>query len=598
MYWTRRGCVMALTVACAASAGRAVIAQTPLPRSERCARLTIGPLVANVPSVQVQPQFRLNGKPVPPAAGEAVITLWASEPSDLFDGPQLSLGQTNQPAEPVRVVPGTYDVYYSWVSGTGLPRNHLTRLQRGVLLRQDGVLAIDVPMIQVSGVKRHNGLPFADDGSAAALSLRRADGPGDVPLGGMLPSEFSVRIIPGRYSFEYDWTEGATVPHNRHAIVRQLRLSTDVTNLTLNVPSVEQHFAFLHNGEAFPAAEIEHGDISLSRGDREIVRIGSTHLPPPTVRLIPAVYDVRWHYRAGAAVPRNEDAVVRQGLVVDGSPVVIDVPSLEISGDVRLNGQVPPNASIENGRLSLAIAGGPDRVDVGQTRYGAYQVSVVPGRYDVVYEWLAGGSVVPANPRATFVQDWEVDAEPHRTLDVPVGTYEGAFLLNGEPFPVSEIEHGSVYVLPLSTDGDAVHLGNTEWGLFSRRLLPGSYRTAYAHEAGASIVPANVLTTFGPPRQVIQGDGPAPMSDVLDVRAATLTVSYQHNGVALPQGGPQNARIHLQHRDSYLPLIDSDQGPADRIAMEGRFDLFYQYREGPDLPRNAFMPFGCWHLVR
>ena len=31
--------------------------------------------------------------------------------------------------------------------------------------------------------------------------------------------------------------------------------------------------------------------------------------------------------------------------------------------------------------------------------------------------------------------------------------------------------------------------------------------------------------------------------------------------------------------------------------MEGRFDLFYEYREGPGLPHNVFMPFGCWNLV-
>ncbi len=34
------------------------------------------------------------------------------------------------------------------------------------------------------------------------------------------------------------------------------------------------------------------------------------------------------------------------------------------------------------------------------------------------------------------------------------------------------------------------------------------------------------------------------------------------------------------------------------MAMEGRFDLYYQYRGGPDLPGNAFMRFGCWNLVR
>jgi hypothetical protein len=128
--------------------------------------------------------------------------------------------------------------------------------------------------------------------------------------------------------------------------------------------------------------------------------------------------------------------------------------------------------------------------------------------------------------------------------------------------------------------------------------VPGLYRTAYGHLAGASVVPANVLTVFGPLRQVVQGDGPAPSSDILDVPAATLTVTYEHNGTPLPQGGPQNATIYLHRGDNFLPLIDAEYGPAERIAMEGRFDLFYQYREGPGLPQNVLMPFGCWKLVR
>ena len=146
-----------------------------------CVRTTIGPVVVNVPSVRIRPVFRLDGKPFPGAqAGSAVITLWASEPSPLFDGPQLSLGQTDNPPKSVRVVPGVDDVYYSWQSGTRIPRNKLTRILERVSLQQDGELVVDVPMVRIAGFKRHNGKPFADDGSIARLSLRLADGRGEV----------------------------------------------------------------------------------------------------------------------------------------------------------------------------------------------------------------------------------------------------------------------------------------------------------------------------------------------------------------------------------------------------------------------------------
>ena len=119
-----------------------------------CVRTTIGPVVVDVPSVRIRPSFRLDGKPFPGAqAGSAVITLWASEPSPLFDGPQLSLGQTDEPPKSVRVVPGVYDVYYSWESGSRIPRNKLTRILQRVSLQQDGELVVDVPMVRIAGFK-------------------------------------------------------------------------------------------------------------------------------------------------------------------------------------------------------------------------------------------------------------------------------------------------------------------------------------------------------------------------------------------------------------------------------------------------------------
>jgi hypothetical protein len=276
---------------------------------------------------------------------------------------------------------------------------------------------------------------------------------------------------------------------------------------------------------------------------------------------------------------------------------VIDVPSFEVSGDIRLNGQAPPESAYENARLFLSVPNRADRVYLGESRHGSFSQRVVPGRYDIVYEHVAGSSVLPSNPRATLARGFWVLADAARNIDIPAGTYEGVFLLNGEAFPASQYESGSIHLVPL-TGEEAVILGYTTAGEFSRRIIPGWYRSAYAHAAGGTIVPTNILTTFGPWRRVLQGDGPAPVSDVLDVRAASLTVSYEHNGVALPEGGPESARIHLQRGPNYLRLLESADGPTARVAMEARFDLFYEHRSGPDLPQNAFMRFGCWDLTR
>jgi hypothetical protein len=415
-------------------------------------------------------------------------------------------------------------------------------------------------------------------------------------LGATLPPEFLVRLIPGDYTIEYDWSEGDTIPRNRHATVRQVRLAKDVAGLVLNVPSVAQDFVFLHNGAAFPASVYEHGTIVLRRGSWEEARVGATYQPPPTVLLIPGVYDVHWRHFQGSTVPRNQDARFRRGLVINGTPRVIDVPSLEVSGDIRVNGQPPPQVIQHYARLWLETRDRANRMFLGATLDGSFSLRVLPGIYDVIYEHAAGDRL-PSNPRATITRNWRVAARPVRTIDIPSGTYEGTFLLNGAPFPDSPYDFGRVYLLPLEGEGDPVLLGATRDGSFARRVIPDLYRSAYAHAQGET-VPINALTTFGPVRRVRRGDGPASESEVLDVRAAGLTVSYQHDGVPLPEGGPANARLDLLHRGGIsLTLPESSEGAIERVVMEGRFDLFYHHVSGPGLPLNVFMPFACWNLV-
>jgi hypothetical protein len=563
-----------------------------------CVRTTIGPVVVDVSSVRIRPRFLLDGKPFPGAqAGSAVITLWASDPSPLFDGPQLSLGLTHQPPKSVRVVPGVYDVYYSWESGSRIPRNTLTRILQRVSLQQDGELVVDVKMVRIAGSKLHNGEPFADDGSIARLSLQRADGPGVVPLGGLLPSPFAVRVIPGLYSLRYEWGAGRTIPRNRRATVLQgLPLEQDVAKLALDVPSVPQEFLFLHNGAPFQSSQIERGDMVLTGEGGDEVPLGSTHVPRLPIRIVPGQYDARFRHGAGAALPRNLDGFVER-VRVNGSLRVIDVPSVQISGGIRVNGEVPPDTAIINARLNLVVSDSPDRVRLGQTRYGAFEMRVIPGRYDVEYEHVAGAQL-PQNPRAILSRGWDVTRVPNRTIDIPAGRFHGSLLLNGEPFPDSAIASGDVYALPLARDASPLILTRTRYNAYDRILLPGDYQLAYAYvTGGGSGMPRNAFTTFGRQHRVARGENRE--SPVIDLFAGDLVVTYQHRGVSMPVGGPDNYKIHLQRDANHAPLRESIWGTSgDWWVLEGTFDLFYQYRGGPNLPKNAFMRFGCWELVR
>jgi hypothetical protein len=211
-----------------------------------------------------------------------------------------------------------------------------------------------------------------------------------------------------------------------------------------------------------------------------------------------------------------------------------------------------------------------------------------------VYESLTGETTLPANPRATLAPAWRVETSPARTIDIPAGTYKGDFLWNGGQFPSSEFNSGLIYAMPAAADWHPVSLGRTHHGGFDRLLLPGRYRAAYAHVVG-SVLPQNTLATFGPQRRVLED---LDVTWAIDVPSGPLEVSYFHNGTPLPEGGAQNARVHLARGPNYLRLHDSIEGTRTLEAVEGKFDLFYEFRGGPDLPRNAFMRFGCWHLIR
>ena len=592
---TRAAQLVVIVVLASLLAGeRRMAAQFFVPVEGECPARLLGPVQLDVPSIVIQPQILLNGAPFPGnEGGAAILTLWASEPSPLFDGPQLVLAETHLARNPVRVIPGVYDVYYSWLSGADIPRNQATRVLQGVTLDHSGDLVIDLRMIRVEGLKHHNGIPFGYDGFAA-LSLRSLDRPGSVALGSAQPAEFETAIMPGRYAFEYDWQQGASVPHNRHTAVRELDLLSSVRDLVLNVPSVMQPLQFLHNGAAFQSSQFNRGDLVLRRGATGEVAAGSSHEGDTAIPVIPGSYDVHWRHVVGANVPGNTDVQVARGLRMDGALRVIDVPSIEVSGTFLVNGQPTPITELNNARLHLVGKDRGDTLRLGETRYGAFVTRVVPGTYDIVYEHVNGASPLPVNPRATLARGWRVEHMPQRTIDIPAGTYKGDYVWNGGNFLPSEFNNGQIYAVPATADADPVLLGQTRYGGFDRVLLPGSYRAAYGHQVGHD-VPQNAFTTFGPARRVISE---AETVESIEVQSGPLEVTFLHNSTLLPAGGSQNIRVHLSRGLNYLLLPESIDGPRTIDAIGGRFDLFYQYRGGQDLPRNAFMRFGCWTLTR
>ena len=98
-------------------------------------------------------------------------------------------------------------------------------------------------MVRIAGVKLHNGEPFVDDGSLAELEPAATRmGRGEVPLGGLLPAPFSVRVIPGMYFLGTSGERAAPSPETDARPAAGDLPDQDLADLALDVPSVPQHF--------------------------------------------------------------------------------------------------------------------------------------------------------------------------------------------------------------------------------------------------------------------------------------------------------------------------------------------------------------------
>jgi hypothetical protein len=162
----------------------------------------------------------ING--VPAAAGNSgIVTLRST------DGDRVVIANTASATYSARVVPGTYDVYYTRTAGpnnttTEAPANHAAKLRSGLVVApgRTTVFDVDIPSATVSGTIKINGvLAGADD--HGTLMLQSAAG-GFAPFASTSGGAYMARLVPGTYDlfFSNAGRGGETTPMNT---LRKLR---------------------------------------------------------------------------------------------------------------------------------------------------------------------------------------------------------------------------------------------------------------------------------------------------------------------------------------------------------------------------------------
>jgi len=360
------------------------------------------------------------------------------------------------------------------------------------------------------------------------------------------------------------------------------------TTLIVDALSAIVQPTFLLNGQPFSNSALQSGEFFLVPHEGEPVLLGTTFAPPPGgVRVLRGVYDVEYRWRAGDQVPRNTVARVMQGVLIDGNgPLVVDLPSTTLRGNLRMNGALFPQTGIDAATLSLQGIHALGRVVLGSTNDADYSVRLIPGAYHLRYQSPGQSGSIPRNLDALRERhDIEIDTNV-RNFDIPSMVTEFQFRLNGGLFPATQVENGR---LSLRTpEGDRIELGESRLQSISRRVIPSLYDGYWEGLTGANDVPANADSRFASALDIDSA------IETLDVPAVKISGNFTVNGAVPPVSGTENGLVSLRDQltGSEILLGETNFDAYQRLVIPDTYDVGYQALTGSDvMPANGHVIF-------
>lgn len=542
-----------------------------------------------VTSVRVTGSFLLNGQPFPASFLQGANFFLRNAGGD-----EVYLGLSNDGGFDRRIVPGTYDVVYEHKVGSQVPANPETVVMQGVTLLADTDFDVTVTAISVSGAFSLNGAPFPNTSyESASISLRDRKTDALVPLGDTHAGSYAVLLIPGFYDVVYEHrTGGSVIPKNSLAtIAANVSLQKSQT-YGISVSSVRVTGAFLVNGAAPPATAYDTGLVTFvdtSNGAAAV--LGETMDQSYEVNVVPGTYDVGYQLVAGgdSVVPANKNARLPRGVGFSANATYdIDLPSIHVYGDITIGGAAPPATAYETGYLRLRA--GEDSVVLGLSHDAAYSKRILPGVYDVEWELVAGGTLVPRNHRG-HVATKTFPGSTLWDLDVPVARLTATVKLNGEPFSLSP-SGTAIVSLEDRANGDVVAVPTDGAGGLDGLFVKGRYRILYSHDGGAEL-PVNQLAVLRKKLDLL-----ADRSTTIEIPARSLSGAFTLDGAPFPGQVGESGAIQLfatRSGDS-LTLGGTHEGEYSIVVLPGEYEARYNWYAGTDVPRNQLAPVGCGRI--
>ncbi|MEL6179723.1 MAG: hypothetical protein AAFS10_12260 [Myxococcota bacterium] len=453
---------------------------------------------------------------------------------------------------------------------------------------------IEVPRILLTGAfSVNNAVPLTDPAHSGRVELRH-ETLGTVDLGSVHTGGYTRYIIPGTYDVVYRHMEGDILPQNAETVLfEEVDLTADGT-FDIAIESVLVWGDITLDGATPPSSLYEQGRLHFrDRATGATFPVGNSRDGQYFAMVIPGSYDILYSHTMGSMLPLGHASVLSEEITIAGATQLhVDIPTVERTGDLLLDGAAPPSSQYENGQLSLRNTQTGDVFELGQTRDQTYSVRVVPGVYDVIYTLMLGSSIMPANTFAVVAEGLDFTQNGDHDINITTVRVVGDLTLDGGAFPASIYNRARFWLQGSQEEGDLFAIGTTAEPDYAIRLVPGSYNLIYEAMLASGSIPENRWSVVSSGHKLSKPKGIHVRPQIafnIDITTGWLGVEVTIWGETPPASQYENGLLLAD--DAFGDPVDlgyTRDGGGDALLLAAPYDVRYSLMLGStQVPTNG-----------
>ncbi len=445
---------------------------------------------------------------------------------------------------------------------------------KGTSLDQDGVLDLDVSAVRVTGAVTVNGAAIPADARGTIRFVERTT---QVGYAFSVASTYTALLAPGTYDvlFDGDGTQcsvppAPALPCNDGPIKQNVKLTMDGA-LDLDIPAIQvSGKVTTRGGMALAAESVNRGGIgfvAMGQASSFVTQLGTTGAGTYAATLLPGTYDVTFAGNPALCaappapqLPCNTGVVKHAAALTTSGVLDVDVPAVQVSGAVTVNGAPLGTESVSRGSIGF-VAASTLSISLGTTGAGIYAATLVPGTYDVRFAGNPSLCAVPPAPQApcnsaVIQKHVALTADGALDVDVPAAKVSGAVTINGAPLAPESVQRGAIGFV---ADGAtlAIPLGTQGAGTYAATLVRGTYDVRFGGNPSlCAVPPAPQAPCNGGVIKKAVGVTADGVLD-LDVPAVQVTGALTVNGAPLVTDSATRGSIVFATPGSTTPLAIS-----------------------------------------